>query len=395
MTTLATTISWLDVREPPRLAPWHGQLPKPGLNRALGLIEAAVGTHSDGLRRVPSAGKCYPWEILLAPAGSTMFGRVDVSRRSLIIHSDEVDAWDGDRFQIFLIGRPWLSMRRYGRRGYLYHLIDAGHALFNLSLFCAAGTEPALGVVAAAGRACLQDGGAAIGWGELGRDIDPPAPPSEWRIIDVPQGARSDSSEFERAIQAILPAPAPALAFQPGPGWYSEPDLELLGRRHSAAGFHPTEPLAALAEVVELIGEHTMRLKTELGIEAPTLHVFSSVDGVGRPAPTRDWIAGALAGQTSLSRAQVYLAMHAPVTGALAMDPDIQHRLVACGLVGQLSYLAATRAGVGVTGIGGFDPDLWAQACQTNDEVLYLVALGAERAGEKLDRTATVGGHVQ
>jgi hypothetical protein len=63
----------------------------------------------------------FPWWLPFGQAVAAELVRA-IDQESGISNADH----------ILLIIRPWLSMRKYGSRGYLYNHLDAGHAAVNL-----------------------------------------------------------------------------------------------------------------------------------------------------------------------------------------------------------------------------------------------------------------------
>ena len=119
------------------------------------LLFAAQGiSHARGLRTAPSAGALYPLELFLA-AGSVAGLEPGVYRYTPYTHTLTPSA-RGDRREDIAaaaLGQAWMAEAqalvafcavferitgRYGRRGELYVLIEAGHASQNLSLAAAA-----------------------------------------------------------------------------------------------------------------------------------------------------------------------------------------------------------------------------------------------------------------
>ncbi|MEV6979539.1 hypothetical protein AB0N76_39345, partial [Kitasatospora sp. NPDC093806] len=118
--------------------------PGPGLARALGVVDDGILSKGPGgARSVPSAGAIFPYDILVADRsgpGPAVLHRLDLDRRLCVrtATGPELDAIlaevaDDARSVLVLIAvRPWLSIRKYGPRGYLYAQIDSGHAATNL-----------------------------------------------------------------------------------------------------------------------------------------------------------------------------------------------------------------------------------------------------------------------
>ncbi|MFD4182809.1 hypothetical protein, partial [Rhodococcus sp. NPDC058514] len=126
-------IQWGDLVHPavPHVT---GRAPLTGrVATAIEHIEKAIGRRGDSVaRHAPSAGAIYPYEVLLCRRDGGVPALVDLARRRLVVGDDFPT--DEPEYLALLVGRPWLSMRRYGPRGFLYHLVDSGHALLNLAL---------------------------------------------------------------------------------------------------------------------------------------------------------------------------------------------------------------------------------------------------------------------
>jgi nitroreductase len=97
--------------------------------------------------------------------------------------------------------------------------------------------------------------------------------------------------------------------------------------------------------------------------------------------------------QGHLRNAAAMAVLHAPRTALLGRGQEqLRDTLFCAGALGQLLYLGATEAGVGVTGVGGFDAERWRQLAHLPEdrEPLYLVAFGIDdRQGAKWDRLST------
>ncbi|HET6210079.1 MAG TPA: hypothetical protein VFD94_06835, partial [Jatrophihabitans sp.] len=115
------------------------------------LSEAVHRPGPSGARRVPSAGAIFPYETLAlcrTPAvddsdsewqlfriegalGSCT--RVPAARPWLHRLAGALPGGPGfDGCYLLVLTRPWLSIRKYGPRGYLYTQLDAAHAAVNI-----------------------------------------------------------------------------------------------------------------------------------------------------------------------------------------------------------------------------------------------------------------------
>jgi hypothetical protein len=396
----AARITWDDVKQPPipRMSP-PSALPS-GLAHIIARLEAAIGRHDGSDRRAaPSAGACYPYELLISAADRPVFGVVDLDRRRIVTRSSDSGAWDGAAFAYFLFGRPWLSVRKYGRRGYLYHLLDAGHAVLNLSLAAGHRRNGARLVdsrlIRQAGRQSIFRVGSLLAAGVLEAD-DGSAPLSTWVMQETASAiVHPPLDEIEEMLCPLLPPAPEPVQWQVAP----EPDHVDLARgiadRHSAARLADAVSTDLIARTMKQCGEWFERLIPAFGMPTPRFRVFSRDPYVGEPLPDCDWIGRSLIGQTDLAGASTFIVMHSNVRDAAgdALTASTQRLIIASGIAGEIVYLVATRAGLGVTGIGGINPGLWAQLCGTPDDVLYLIAIGREMSGEKFDRTVADGSH--
>lgn len=118
----------------------------PALRHAVCVVtDGLLGAPAQESRQVPSAGAIYPYDVLvLVRAGEPALYWMDLLRRicvrldapaaqlaGLMEPARLPDASPAEA-QIILLGRPWLSMRKYGSRGYFYTQLDAGHAAASL-----------------------------------------------------------------------------------------------------------------------------------------------------------------------------------------------------------------------------------------------------------------------
>jgi len=138
-----------------------------------------------------------------------------------------------------------------------------------------------------------------------------------------------------------------------------------------------------------------LRSTTEPGQDA----VYRLNTGERQPGrlPSNDEVARACMQQRALAGAAAVLLLHVPRAsvagdGSAAGTENLRDLAFRCGALGQLLYLGANRAGVGVTGIGGFDTPLWRTLAglPEDDEILYALLLGSpDDSGIKFDRLAT------
>ncbi|WP_194280772.1 nitroreductase family protein [Streptomyces fagopyri] len=110
-------------------------------------------------RTTPSAGALYPFDVLVAFQSTAGYRIYHYDAADCCLHSpfpvgDQdlaallgmPQAWERmPAAVVAVVGRPWKSMRKYGRRGYRYTHLDGGHAAANIALAAAdAGFTPAV-----------------------------------------------------------------------------------------------------------------------------------------------------------------------------------------------------------------------------------------------------------
>jgi nitroreductase len=439
----------------------------PGLAAAADLVhEAVFATGEGGRRRVPSAGAIYPYLVLAlcrtapdrsrVPAAGRweLFEFGDHGRATLLqvsgslvtrlavwaMGGDHPDGPDGAAdFAVLVLTRPWLSMRKYGPRGYLYTHLDAGHAATNL-----------LGVALERGRAELRLAphdelmsrstewcfphhelhsavtvrGAAGECRSRRLDVRPTPTLSGdprfdlearlWREIVEPMTTRTGHGPVSTAPLVDLGDGQPADVLQPGEwSWWAR-------RRRSARSFG-TRPLDA-ADLAEVLAGAATPLPTnaweargragKAGRERPPVAghlVLTPAAGpdvaVGlRSSAVRRMpgctdpadVVAACMGQPHVRNAQAFLVLHASRADVLPSSPKhrLQPTIFCAGAAAQLVYLAATRAGIGAFTVGGFRQTRWQRyaGLDASRDVVCLIALGSRERdavpGERPDRLA-------
>ncbi|MGW5140973.1 hypothetical protein ACWEPH_18030 [Nocardia beijingensis] len=387
MRIAGAALAWGDVIHPP-LPQTVGIEPLTGpVAGAVGHVDRLIGRRRDGRSRfVPSAGATYPYEILLVEPESGAIALLDPARKQLVVRADTEFGTDAEDYLCLLVGRPWLSMRKYGARGYLYHLIDAGHALFSLALLDrddsaadrfadglpGTGAGGVAGDVLAAGlvRAFVPHDGEADGW----------------RLVSTSKPrVQMGRNEFEQWADRLRPPGPPRPVFFDRAGELPGNLARFIPIRRSAAAFGTaTPPGYDLDAVVASAREIAAIALSRLGLPMPTMHPVGRARG-GTALPPGDLLTG-LAGQEHLLGAEAFVVFSAPAgEDDSTIDADRQALLLGTGVAGQVLYLLAARHGAGVTGVGGLAPEYWNRALPAGRQTLYLTALGRPAGGEKFD----------
>ncbi|MET7996126.1 nitroreductase family protein [Amycolatopsis sp. NPDC005232] len=421
-----------------------------GFARALRIVhDALLGPSGGAGRPVPSAGAIFPYDVLVLtdePGSAPGLFRVDAVRRAcvrLLLPAPALravvqampraagvtrDVW------AILLSRPWLSVRKYGPRGYLYAQLDTGHAATSL-LGGALATGPAELHLKLARRQIQK----AL-WGLLPfREPHSvlaigPAPveagPDPLPVVEPLHAVRTDShGDLERFGWAMLPdglatgadtrgtsAAAPT-SVVPGaePGIPAGDWLRWTRARRSCNQFR-ARPVAGSA-LSDALGALGTRLVTDLD-DAPSelrLTLVVTTDEVAAacraawrgtgvdvvvsaPADDPDHIRRLCMGQRHLGGAKAFLVCHVDgrTTLGLGSTQVFREALFRAAAAAHLVYLGAARAGVAVTSVGGYDIDGWRllAGLGPDDEPVYLMALGEDGAGRiKQDRAAIAYAH--
>ncbi|MFF2554234.1 hypothetical protein ACFVUS_24760 [Nocardia sp. NPDC058058] len=378
-------LGWSDLIEPvPQ--PIAGIEPLTGtLAAVVARIEEMIGRHGDSqARRVPSAGATYPYEILLTAADSGPLALVDLSRRQVVVRVHDRFPVDAARYRCLLVGRPWLSMRKYGPRGYLYHLLDCGHAAFNLALL-SANTTGAQSFTEQFDPTPLREN--VIGDILAAGSVNPPTAPGPtagWRMVRAGDTRlQAGRTAFEKWASRISPPGLEhPIAFDsvrqlPGELFDAVPE-----RRSAAALRSGVDPGTLDAVVADAVHAANSAL-AQLNLPWPGIAVLGSA-GLGTPLLDGDLLTG-LSGQEQLVDADAFIVLSAPRGADENIDEQRQTLLFAAGVVGQTIYLTATRHRVAVTGIGGIEPEFWNRALPPGHQAVYLLGLGHPAAGAKRD----------
>jgi len=435
----------------------------PGIARLFDLVEEAVTGHgSSGGRKVPSAGALFPYEILIVTSESTATGvplvlKVDSARGALIrLPFDQAAAAELSRSldqesgivhadHVLLMIRPWLSMRKYGSRGYLYSHLDAGHAAVNL-----------LGTALNHGTAVLRlrisrsvvrllansdfpyrEVHSVISVSFHERYRGTPSFP----MLEQDPGAATDAtpstslqSDLERVCWSQIPSgllengeppsPATLTSLVAADGLSASARIgprewrRLSQLRRSCARFRGHDlPPDAVAQVISVL---TTQLPTDLpkpqedqsglrisvlvgpgpvaeacgeALDTDSIRVVAS-NVIGDEAA----VSRLCAGQQHIGGAQALVILHTSRRRLLASArPQVlRDTLFRASAAAHLLYLGATRHQIAVTAVGAYDVDglRAAAGIDAEDEIVYLIALGIEIEGRgKIDRAAPAHAH--
>jgi hypothetical protein len=415
-------------------------LTAPGGDLALHAISSAAVTTSPhkagGDRATPSAGAIYPYEFYVVLADAVfavdpvrrLCHRIGAQERMIEIRCRQagVPPAPVGGALVVLVTRPWLSMRKYGDRGYLYTQLDSAHVAVN-----------ALGVAGARAELRLRFAPKPLEelLGIAGRcrevhsvlHLRPEGTvtrPEGWRVHHSRPAGAAPGTEAPSWLelvcwQSLMPLPAtgqgtsPQVEAEPltkfGLRFGPPPELAprwagLSGRRTSAKRYVPAAvPARALERTLAAAG---LALRTdlprdsELGMTLLVRSVTGMAPGVYRQAgddepglgdpPGGEEIVRACMHQEHLRDAAAFVVFHAS-RADLAADRSAHLRelLFRAGAVAQLLYLGATDAGLGVTAVGGFDAARWRSIAKLPEgqDPTYVMSFGTDGpGGVKLDR---------
>ena len=412
----------------------HAEVASHGLAQASALLTRALYAGPGGERRLtPSAGAIFPftalvlaevrdetatpcWQLFRMSEDGRALDRLPLPRPRAAALAARLAGPGG---HVLLLVRPWLSMRKYGARGYLYAHLDTGHAAAGL-----AGGAPRSGVLRLRlPRAELRDllSPAVPEVFELhsvlsfGPDTSEPAPLVPVTVADPPWDPvdpvetlcwhhlagtlqpADDDGEPSRPVDApIIRIPAgPA----PGPDRIRRDWHELAAARRSSRQFAATrlDP-AALARTVRALGT---ALPTDLGpasapgpvratiILGPGYIVDDDIRrALGRYGTLTDWpadvpvgeLVAACRGQRQAGQAQAFVLLHLPERALLVEGRPqlLREALFRAAGAAHLVQLGAAGAGAAVATIGRFDAGLWHRAglLPAGEHIVYLMALG-------------------
>ncbi|WP_411074603.1 nitroreductase family protein [Streptomyces sp. cmx-4-7] len=415
-------------------------MPTAGLRTALAVLDLGmVGTDSSR-RAVPSAGASYPYECYILTrddAGMTGVHQVDPGRRhcQLLSCGPRVDealcqaalAVPEGGAVIVLATRPWLSMRKYGDRGYLYTQLDTAHLHMNLVLAAdSLGASIVLRQRPQGLQPLVKEYGecaevhSALAVTAVPADNDSGAEPSGWVVRDAratrPASLRQQPHWLERLCWESLGTDSAGATVGPLGSAISLPTaVRRRGKaplvpqtafhsRRSATGFAPgTVPARDIHSTIDraisvfndvlpgagTLPHATLVMRREEGEQG-------ELPGPGvrwLPELSNESVTEAFMAQRHLADTSAVLLLHAPAASLIeeASGPQLWTVLYHAGALAQLVYLEAAQRGLAVTGVGGFDSERWQRLAglPADHDVVYAVAMGVDTPdAPKLDRLA-------
>ena len=390
------SLTWSEIVDPPCPGRRTSQ-PLRGALTVVHALEDALGHPAGTPRwRTPSAGGIYPYEVYLAPEQAPhLLAHVDLHRRVVTTSPEAAAAmYDADGFLYALCGRPWLSMRAYGRRGFLYHMIDLGHALFNAALLCDSGdAQDTRGVKHFASTVCAVSPTAQIVCIDRLTTGIAAVESGGWRHYVVHTGEiLPPRTEYETSHTRTLNT-ASRERLRRLAGSHVAGLREAIEERKSAKRFlDSTEADGRINGLLETLPERISSVTSHLGLPDSSIRVLTP-DVRADLLPTARDATAALAQQEHLAPARAYIVFGLDQSQNRAIDRSARRQLLSIGTASELTYLEAARAGTAVTGVGGIDPRIWREITGI-DIPLYLIALGVEPEAEpssptpikKLDR---------
>lgn len=451
---------WLREMRASRLAPelLH-DTPSREFHSILHLFEQALfrRRHGDSIN-APSAGGIHPYEaVVFSWEGSEkeslrlVARRINLHRRSyriLPVCEEELKPYfpllepgvEGARSTyVLLLSRPWLSMRKYGKRGYLYTQLDVGHAATALlgSAQELGAARLSLHLPRSELRKVLAD---FIPLREMHSVLSVCLPrkcrsEDQWSfeeestiLSDALGGNELESYSWDLISQYLLPEEEtdpmkledePKLALD---GEVADrcPPLrdwrKLSSARRSCTGFShdplPREKIESLLSVLSLKTKSDTREEShlELGIavvmspdiqpDPQSMRIPDEVDITVKSEFLLDEnaVTRACNGQSHLGGARLFLLFYADRVGGRPLTwQGIRDCVYQSSAKAHFVYLQAAREGVGITSVGGYDEDSWRAVAglPTGVDVIYILALGVESAAvkEKMDRRVNAYAH--
>jgi hypothetical protein len=392
------------------------------------VASAVIGT--PGKRRVASAGALYPYSIVAilrrldgsVDARSFDWKPGELSDLGVLSEvgalADDLDLARGEVAVLISI-RPWLSMRKYGPRGYWYSLLDAGHAVANL--LCVGELGGVAPVVDRAADLTVMDAALAraLPWHQTQAvlraadmvNFRPPNPLSEplditVREARVPSSRRNEhdyerwawewiSDNFDNARSLVSTGAVKA------PPQMRENALwaNVIRNRRSAKEFSDVpgpdingSPFALVAES-GILGLGGLRMSVVVTDPTALAMVDESgqlvVDKVVIHVDGAELIAACME-QVHIRDATAFIVLHAPTEQISDADPEqFRSAMLLAGVAGHLLHLGVQAAGGGVTTIGGFVEGAWGRILDTRDNIVSVLALGSTPVtatpGKRLD----------
>jgi len=416
-------------------------------------------------RTVPSAGALYPYEIFVCvPEGLTRentylfrpdqnslvaYGATCASEMARCAEISQRLPNQPDAV-VVIASRPWLSMKKYGDRGYIYSTLDAGHAVFGLVAACKALNIDASvfididkhAVIKALDldNTCIQPVAAIslkianniavnvpLGKGRWERDgravLEKPEadernnwdrllhPIHERGIAQIPHPLEVTESLFSmlRSVSDNDPSEKAATI--------STPSIETIYARRSVRGFQnaPVEikelqkfckaidarALTDFAKISAGISAHLALVRGE--DDEPCIYQINDAGLVKKnKIIDKSDIASILRercmNQKILKNLAGLIVLHAPAGQFLAGSNTNSFQAIHyhAAHVAQQMSLAAVDASFGITCIGGFDGRKLSKifAFSDDEEIIYVLALGIpEDCAVKLDREAVPWAH--
>ncbi|MGX7675483.1 hypothetical protein [Plantactinospora sp. DSM 117369] len=429
-----------------------------GLRQALDLVGRGIFRGAGPARCVPSAGAIFPYDVVVlvrrTDGEEAKLFRLDFARRAAVllpVPGDLVEhllASPGPpsgavTADLIVLTRPWLSMRKYGHRGYLYAQLDAGHVSTNL-LGTALDTGSATLRLRIPRRQIMDQLWGLLPYREVHSVVSiGPAPQATgqpaWSSFRQYLTPGSDNRcDLERYCWSGIPRQLVEGSGAPGPV-VDEPLIQppvagaggavpirrgewgaLSQLRRSCKQFSELPPPGQA--VAEAMGALATPLPTDVtrptddarngGLQitlaavpgpladacrAPALRAGVNVV-VSDRLTDREAVRYACMGQQHLSRAPAFVICHVKrhLLLAGADGQTVRDAVYRAATAVQLLYLGATRSSVAVTAIGGQDVAAWRQLVDLpeDDELLYLLALGLDQAGmSKHDRAELAHAH--
>ncbi|MBD9380482.1 nitroreductase family protein [Achromobacter sp. ACM02] len=388
---------------------------------------------------VPSAGAIYPCAVFGLYAGAAFNGvfcihQRDGEMRQLVCTAEQGEiaarlpqsVREGDLILI-VAAKPSSSMLKYGERGYLYSILDAGHMVGNLAIslraqlntvaiygnFDRVGLEDLLGL-----RGLLFESHALIVVPGTGAGADRIADPESLPLAEFTMLAH-DRRAWERLESAgMLPRYTLEQTLVPAP---SSRDPKLndvylssgMRRRSSARGFYdqllPLDVLQGVfhkskfrSQWISSRDEFPVSVRAVLrsasGVKLYECVGEALLSGVCMDAGQAPAWADVCMRQSFVEASSAIIAFY--IDRAIADTAEdlvnLKCALARTGAYAQCFYLAAAGAGLGITAIGAYDDRLACQLFGLNGQkrVLYLLVLGQENpTSQKLDRASRAFSH--